>query len=147
MAGPSSLLAYFDCPAGASGDMVLGALVDAGWPVERLAVVVDALGLAGAVQVRAERVLRGPLAATRVQVLSQETDPSHRHLADIRALIAGSPLPELVRAKALSVFECLAEAEASVHGCSVDEVHFHEVGALDALVDIVGSVAGLAELG
>lgn len=146
MAAPSSRLAYFDCPAGASGDMVLGALVDAGWPIQRLAAVVEALGLAQAVRVRAEPVMRGPLAATRVHVEAQEPDPPPRHLGDIVTLIHASSLPEPVRDGATRVFTRLAEAEAAVHGSSIEQVHFHEVGALDALVDIVGAVAGLAEL-
>jgi hypothetical protein len=147
MAAPSSRLAYFDCPAGASGDMILGALVDAGWPIARLNAVVEALGLAQAVRVRAEPVLRGPLAATRVHVEAVEPDPPQRHLGDIVQLILASPLPEPVRELATLVFTRLAEAEAAVHGSTVETVHFHEVGALDAIVDIVGAVAGLAELG
>jgi hypothetical protein len=139
--------AYFDCPAGASGDMVLGALVDAGWPIERLADVVADLGLAGRAAVRAEPVRRGPLVATQVTGEDLDPDPPHRNLPDILALLDASRLPPTVATGASAVFTRLAEAEAAVHGVDLSEIHFHEVGALDTVVDVAGAVAGLAELG
>jgi hypothetical protein len=140
------MLAYFDCFAGASGDMILGALVDAGWPVQELATVAADLGLAAAVTVSAERVQRAALAATRVHVRPTEPAPPPRRLADIRALLDHSRLPAAVVADAGTVFDRLAQAEAAVHGIEPAEVHFHEVGALDAVIDVAGAVAGLHAL-
>jgi hypothetical protein len=141
------MITYLDLPAGLSGDMFLGCLVDAGWPIEALRSVVAALDLpAGSVQVRAEQVQRGPLRATLVHVDAAETT-QHRHLGDIRELIQRAALPPSVQAHAVATFTHLAEAEAKVHGEPVEHVHFHEVGALDAIVDIVGAAAGLHALG
>jgi pyridinium-3,5-bisthiocarboxylic acid mononucleotide nickel chelatase len=141
------MIAYLDLPAGLSGDMFLGCLVDAGWPVDALRETLDALALpVGAWDVRAEDVRRGPLRATLVQVEVAET-AQHRHLSDIRELIERAALPPSVQAHAIDTFTRLAEAEAKVHGEPVEHVHFHEVGALDAIIDIVGAAAGLHSLG
>lgn len=141
------MIAYLDLPAGLSGDMFLGCLVDAGWPIDALAATIEALRLpAGAVQVRAEQVQRGPLRATLVHVDASET-AQHRHLSDIRALIERASLAPWVQAHAIATFTRLAMAEAKVHGEPMEHVHFHEVGALDAIVDIVGAAAGLHRLG
>jgi hypothetical protein len=141
------MIAYLDLPAGLSGDMFLGCLVDAGWPVESLRAALEALGLpAGSWDVRAEQVLRGPIRATLVHVDVADTT-QHRHLSDIRTLLERSQVAPWVRAQALATFARLAVAEAKVHGEPVEHVHFHEVGALDAIVDIVGAAAGLHELG
>lgn len=141
------MIAYLDLPAGLSGDMFLGCLVDAGWPIDALAATIEALRLpAGAVQVRAEQVQRGPLRATLVHVDASET-AQHRHLSDIRALIERASLAPWVQAHAIATFTRLAMAEAKVHGEPVEQVHFHEVGALDAIVDIVAAAAGLHHLG
>lgn len=140
-------IAYLDTPSGISGDIFLGCLVDGGWPVERLRAVVDALRLpAGSWNVRAEDVMRGPLRATLVHVDVTEGD-AHRHLSDVRRIIEAGDLPHVVKTRAIAVFTRLAEAEAKVHGATVESIHFHEVGALDAIVDIVGVCAGLHELG
>jgi pyridinium-3,5-bisthiocarboxylic acid mononucleotide nickel chelatase len=142
-----STIAYFDCFSGASGDMILGALVDAGWPLADLEAVVVALGLAGECQVAAETVRRGAMRATQVHVdVVSHSNHHARHLGDILALIDGASLPDRVRAQASAVFRRLGEAEAHVHGIDVEAVHFHEVGAVDALVDVVGVAAGLAAL-
>lgn len=141
------MIAYLDLPAGLSGDMFLGCLVDAGWPIDGLRAVLDGLDLpAGSWQVRAEQVRRGPLRATLVHVDVAETT-QHRHLSDIRELIERSRLAPWVQAQAIATFARLAIAEAKVHGEPVEHVHFHEVGALDAIVDIVGAAAGLHALG
>lgn len=141
------MIAYLDLPAGLSGDMFLGCLVDAGWPIEALRSTVAALGLPdGSVQVYAEQVQRGPLRATLVHVDAAET-AQHRHLSDIRELIERSSLAPWVQAHAIATFARLAMAEARVHGEPVEQVHFHEVGALDAIVDMVGAAAGLHSLG
>jgi uncharacterized protein (TIGR00299 family) protein len=141
------MIAYLDLPAGLSGDMFLGCLVDAGWPIEDLAAAIDALALpAGSWQVRAEPVLRGPMRATLIHVDTADAT-QHRHLGDIRALIEGARLAPSVQAHAIATFTRLAMAEAKVHGEPVEHVHFHEVGALDAIIDIVGAAAGLHALG
>jgi uncharacterized protein (TIGR00299 family) protein len=135
---------WLDCSAGASGDMFLGALVDAGVDLAVLQDAVDALGVEP-IRLRTEPVTRGGLGATRVHV---EAPPSSatRTWSGVRALLTDAPLPADVRATALAVFGRLAVAEAQVHRVPVDDVHFHEVGALDALADIVGAAAGLHAL-
>lgn len=140
-----SRLAYFDCVSGISGDMALGALVDAGLDLEQLIAELRKLNVTGW-EVRATREVRYGVAGTRLLVHAPETT-THRHLSDIRQILAASALDADVRARALAVFQRLAEAEAAAHGTDVEAVHFHEVGALDAIVDIVGVVAGLKLLG
>lgn len=138
-------LAYFDCFAGASGDMILGALIHAGLSPDELRASLEALRLPGwTLNVR--RVVKRGLTATAVEVQNEEK-PVERKLADIEALIGNSGLPQADREKSLSIFRRLAEAEATVHGTTPGEVHFHEVGAVDAIVDIVGAVIGLRLLG
>lgn len=141
------MIAYLDLPSGISGDMFLGCLVDAGWPLAALQRTVEALALpAGSWSVAAETVMRGPLRATLVHVHATEGD-QHRHLADVARIISAADLADTVKERALAVFTRLAEAEATVHSATVEQVHFHEVGALDAIIDIVGVCAGLHELG
>ncbi|MCL5961527.1 MAG: nickel pincer cofactor biosynthesis protein LarC [Chloroflexi bacterium] len=143
-------LAYFDCFSGVSGDMTLGALLDAGLPLDVLRRELAKLGLEG-YEVEAEAVKVNGLRGTRAQVrLSKNetgTTSTHRHLPDIVAILESSALSSAVVEKARSVFLRLAEAEGRVHGISANEVHFHEAGALDAIVDVVGSVIGLEQLG
>jgi pyridinium-3,5-bisthiocarboxylic acid mononucleotide nickel chelatase len=141
------MIAFLDVPSGVSGDMLLGCLVDAGWPVDALRATIDKLKLPpGEWAVRAETVQKGLLRATQVEVLFDE-GRHNRRLTDVRAIIESSELPELVRTRAVAVFTRLANAEAKVHGTTVDQVHFHEVGAIDAIIDVVGVVAGLHGLG
>lgn len=136
-------LAYFDCFAGASGDMVLGAMVDAGLPLASLQAELAKLPLpTGAFQLRARRVERAGFAATKVDVDVREA-PRHRSPADVLGIIQRSRLPDADKQQATAVFRALAEAEAQVHGQAVEAVELHEVGAIDAVVDIVGAVAGL----
>jgi pyridinium-3,5-bisthiocarboxylic acid mononucleotide nickel chelatase len=139
-------VAYFDCPSGASGDMILGALVDAGVSVEALQAELVKLALPGW-RLSAREVRRGAFRATKVDVQLETVTHEHRHLADIVRILEASGLERAVVAGAVRVFRRLAEAEARVHGTSVDEVHFHEVGAVDAIVDVTGAVAGLRLLG
>jgi pyridinium-3,5-bisthiocarboxylic acid mononucleotide nickel chelatase len=141
-----SRVAYFDCASGASGDMVLGAVVDLGLPVETLRHDLDALALPG-YRLEARRVTRGGLAATQVEVVADPPASGHRHLHHILELLQASSLEPQVKENAGSLFRRLAEAEAAVHGTSVEKVHFHEVGALDSIVDIVGGVIALRWLG
>ncbi len=141
------MIAYLDMPSGISGDMFLGCLVDAGWPLSALEETVSRLQLpAGSWRLAQTHVMRGPLTATLLEVDAAEGD-HHRHLPDILAIIARADLPAAVKDRASAVFRRLAEAEAAVHGTTVDHIHFHEVGALDAIIDIVGVCAGLHALG
>lgn len=139
-------IAYFDCFSGISGDMTLGALVDAGVPIETLRAELAKLDLPG-YTLTSEKVQRGGISATKVNVILEQRKQPARQLADIKGIIDSSPLGEAVKRKSLAVFRRLAEAEAKVHGTTVEKVHFHEVGAVDAIVDIVGSVIGLEHLG
>ena len=138
-------IGWLDLAAGASGDMLLGALVDAGVPLEVLAAAVAALPVE-AVTLTTEAVTRHGLGATRVHVHAPASDV-HRTWADVRGILADAALPAPVRDGALAVFERLAVAEGRVHRVPADDVHFHEVGALDALADVVGVVAGFEHLG
>lgn len=137
---------YFDCFGGAAGDMILGALIDAGLPVEQLEEVAARLGLPG-VAVQAHKVQRAGLAATQVRVASTADAQPHRHLPDILEIIRRAGLSPAVTERACRVFTRLGEAEAAAHGIPIEQVHFHEVGAVDALVDIVGASAGIEALG
>jgi uncharacterized protein (TIGR00299 family) protein len=142
------VIGYLDCSSGVSGDKFLGALLDTGADGAFTAADLQTLvtRLAPEAGVRVERVTSHGLAAVSVRVEAVEP-PTHRHLADIRALISGAGLPDRVATQALAAFESLAEAEAAAHGTSVERVHFHEVGALDSIADIVGVCAGLEALG
>ncbi|MEW5899707.1 MAG: LarC family nickel insertion protein [Bacillota bacterium] len=139
-------IAYFDCFAGISGDMCLGALVAAGADFGRLKKELLKLPVEG-YQLRCEEKKWGGLAAVNffVDVLPEEQPV--RDLSDIERIIDGSSLAQKVKAKSKAVFRRLAEAEAFVHGTTPEHVHFHEVGAVDAIVDIVGTVLGLHLLG
>ncbi len=123
--------------------MLLGSLLDAGLALADLRAELDKLPLSG-YRLTAERQTRHGLSGHKLNVeLTAEDDQPHRRLSDVRALIAGSGLSPGVRERSLAVFERLARAEAQVHGTTVEDVHFHEVGAVDSLVDVVGFVAGL----
>ena len=139
------MIGWLDLSAGASGDMLLGALVDAGVPIEVLADAVAALPVEQ-VRLVSESVTRHGLGATRVHVHAPDS-PHHRTWTDVRGLLAEAGLAPAVRDGALAVFDRLAAAEGHVHRVSPEEVHFHEVGALDALADVVGVVAGFEHLG
>ena len=139
-------LAYFDCFSGISGDMTLGALVDAGVGIDALRAELAKLGLPG-YEIKSEKVMRAGLAATKVHVILNEQEQPARHLSDIRRIIEASTLSSSIKQKSIAIFVKLAEAEASVHGTTPDKVHFHEVGAVDAIVDIVGTIIGLDLLG
>lgn len=140
-------IAYFDCFNGASGDMILGALIDAGLSFERLCESLDGLRLDG-YDVSARKVTKQGFAATKFDVT---VDPAahhpHRRLSTIQKIIEHADLSDTVKDRALSVFRRLAEAEARAHGTTVESVHFHEVGAVDAIIDVVGAAIGLETLG
>ncbi|WP_419840724.1 nickel pincer cofactor biosynthesis protein LarC [Candidatus Poriferisodalis sp.] len=137
-------VAWFDPVSGIAGDMALGALLDAGADLDFVTAQLELLSLDGW-RLGSERVRRNGLAATRAIVDAPEGH-HHRRWRDIRELLVAAPLTDRVRQRALAVFEALATAEGQVHGMAADEVHFHEVGALDAIVDIVGVCAALESL-
>ncbi|MGY1821952.1 nickel pincer cofactor biosynthesis protein LarC [Geodermatophilus sp. SYSU D00079] len=139
------MIGWLDLAAGASGDLLLGALVDAGVPLEVPAAAVAALPVEP-VRLVPEQVSRHGLGATRVHVHAPPST-AHRTWADVRELLGGADLAPAVRAGALAVFERLAVAEGRVHRVAPDDVQFHEVGALDALADVVGVVAAFEHLG
>ena len=148
-------LAYLDCVGGLAGDMMLAALLDAGAPEQVLREVPGRLGLDG-VELRLERVERHGIGALHLDVLDHgqraESSPARlahppRSWVSIRDQLGAAELLESVRSRALSVLRRLAEAEGSIHGVSPEEVHFHELGAVDTLVDVVGAVTLLASLG
>ncbi|MEH2109968.1 nickel pincer cofactor biosynthesis protein LarC [Nostoc sp.] len=152
-------IAYLQCPTGISGDMCLGALVSLGVPVEYLIEKLNGLGIEQEYQLRAELVQRNGQQATKVHVdlvhdrhHHHDHDREHnhhhtRHLPEIEQMILKAGLPSRAEAWSLAVFRQLAVAEGAVHGISPEKVHFHEVGAIDAIVDIVGTCLGLDWLG
>jgi uncharacterized protein (TIGR00299 family) protein len=153
-------MVYFDCASGVSGDMVLGALVDLGLSIEALRQALAGLPLRG-YRIEAREVKRAGIRALKVDVVVEEAEHRHGHrhanghghsrvrrgLREVLDLIERSTLSPRVRDRATILFRRLAEAEAEAHATTVEEVHFHEVGAIDSIVDIVGSVYGLSELG
>lgn len=141
------MIAYLDTPSGISGDIFLGCLLDAGWSVERLQFAIAQLRLpSDEYAISAQTVMKGPLRATLADVQTTESH-AHRHLADIEKIIQQSDLPPGVKQNAIASFTRLADAEAKVHGTTRDKIHFHEVGAMDAIIDIVGTCSGIHELG
>jgi pyridinium-3,5-bisthiocarboxylic acid mononucleotide nickel chelatase len=139
-------LAYFDCPSGASGDMILGALVDAGAPFEALTRELAGLGVDG-YRLERHEVIKAGFRATKVDVALGPHEAGHRGLREILDILEGSRLAPTVQDMASRVFHRLAEAEARVHGTTPDRVHFHDVGAVDAIVDVTGACIGLHLLG
>jgi uncharacterized protein (TIGR00299 family) protein len=144
------IIAYFDCFSGISGDMTLGALVDLGLDSELLKNELAKLKLEG-YKISFDRTEKHGIAGTKIHVeLTNHADHDHHHsrnLNDICQLIEASDLSGDVKAKSIAIFVRLGEAEARVHGTTIDKVHFHEVGAVDSIVDIVGSVIGITALG
>jgi uncharacterized protein (TIGR00299 family) protein len=174
-------IAYLDCFSGISGDMLLGAMVDAGLPLEILEQTAASLNIG--VRLEARKVMRAGIAGTKVDIITSETSDhdhehthehghshhhghhhhehthdhahdhghshahEHRSLSTILAIIAAAPLEEAVKGRASAAFRLLGEAEAAIHSIPVEQVHFHEVGAVDTIVDIVCAVAGAAHLG
>ncbi len=139
-------IAYADCYSGISGDMFLAALLDAGLPLETLQDGIEKLNLPEKVELRLTETHKGALRAANLEVIVPHSH-THRHLSDILDILSNSGLPEQVKQKAARIFTLLAEAEARVHGEPVEHVHFHEVGALDSIVDVTGVVLGLDALG
>lgn len=144
-------IGYLECPTGIAGDMCLGALVDCGLPWQYLLDSLKSLGIEAEYQLSTEIVSRNGQSATKVYVNLQQHHHDHsdhhhhhaRHLPEIASLIQAASLPERVKRWSLSIFQQLAIAESAVHGIPPEQVHFHEVGATDAIVDIVGTCIGL----
>jgi uncharacterized protein (TIGR00299 family) protein len=144
-AGSTKTVAWFHCFAGIAGDMALGALLNAGADVKEVRLLLDRLSLPGW-ELEVEDSLRGGVACTRALVRASE-DGSDRTYAHIVELITQAALPRRVTERALAVFGRLAEVESALHRHPIDQVHFHEVGGHDAIIDIVGTVAALEVLG
>ncbi len=138
-------MAYFDCACGISGDMTLAALVDAGVELDALNAAVGSLGLPGC-RLRAEQVKKNGFRASQITVEYQH-EHTHRNLRDILAMIDRGRLSPRQKELAGRIFARLAEAEAKVHGTTVEQVHFHEVGAADSIADVVGAAVGWDLLG
>jgi uncharacterized protein (TIGR00299 family) protein len=135
-------IAYLDCFAGVSGDMVLGALLDIGLPAEVLDAGWRQLGLKG-VEVKHERVQRGGMMGQQIEVRDQGKQ-TIKNYGEMRKTIADSTLPKGIKELGLKILHRLAQAEAAIHGVKVDEVHFHEIGGIDTIVDAVGVALGIA---
>lgn len=140
-----SRLAYVDCVGGMAGDMLLGALLDAGADADLVRSGLSRLGVEG-LELRVGRTRRGPLDAARVEVQAPPAQP-HRGLREVGELVEGARLPPRARERALTTFDRLAVAEGRVHGIAPDEVIFHEVGAADAVADVCGVALALESLG
>ena len=136
---------YFDCFAGASGNMILGALIGLGVDRDELVAEISKLGLTG-YEIKVERVDRSGISSIHVDVIVPE-EKAHRHLRHILEIVNNSELSDGVKARMNAIFTRLAEAEAKVHGTDVEKVHFHEVGAMDAIIDVAGACIGFEMLG
>ncbi|HWP42580.1 MAG TPA: nickel pincer cofactor biosynthesis protein LarC [Blastocatellia bacterium] len=137
---------YFDCFAGVSGDMIIGALIDLGVDFEALRNELARLKLTG-YEIETSRVTRSAISSIKFDVACDASEQPARSLADIREIIAGSDLKDTVKARSIRVFERLAEAEAKAHATTIERVHFHEVGAVDSIIDVVGAMIALDMLG
>jgi uncharacterized protein (TIGR00299 family) protein len=139
-------IAYLDCRSGVSGDMLLGAFCDANLPLETIKQGLAALPISGydiQLSACADQGIRG----SHIDVVADENQQESRHFADIAAMLYSSSLAPQVRDRAVAIFRTLGEAEAAIHGVKLEEIHFHEVGAIDSIVDIVGTVIALDALG
>jgi len=139
-------IAYFDCFSGASGDMILGSLIDAGLSPKRLREELKKLRIP-TVHLRAKKVLKGGISATQVMVEGEGEKRSHRNLKEILRIVERSGVEAEVKEKSKEIFKRIVSVEAKIHQTPMEEVHFHELGGLDSIVDIVGSVWGIRQLG
>ena len=137
---------YFDCFAGISGDMIVGAQLDLGVDIESLRDQLSSLGLSG-YEISSSPVRRNAIAATKFEVVVHQQQQPARTLADIRSIVIESNLSEAVKSRSIAIFERLADAEAKVHGTTAEKIHFHEVGAVDSIIDTVGAMIGFELLG
>jgi uncharacterized protein (TIGR00299 family) protein len=138
-------IVYLDCFSGISGDMFLGALLDAGLPLDQLEEGLSSLPLHG-YRIETRREARRQIFGTRFSVAVEEGQHAHRDLKMIRTIIQKADLPETVREKSIGIFESLARVEGEIHHRPAEQVHFHEVGAVDSIIDIVGTIYGLEYL-
>ncbi|MGE5222027.1 MAG: LarC family nickel insertion protein, partial [Omnitrophica WOR_2 bacterium] len=134
-------IAYFDCIAGASGDMILGALLDAGIPLQKLQEQLSLLRLEG-FELKTRRVMKNGLSATQAEVIVADHVPE-RHLPELVEIIQASELASSIKEQAVAIFQRLGQVEANIHGISLEQVHLHELGGLDTIVDVAGALAGL----
>ena len=139
-------IAYFDCFSGCSGDMIIGSLLDAGLDLEVLKKGLDGLNISG-YQLMAEKVKRSSIVATKFTVITDKTEHQHRSLSDILKIIDASRFSDNVKKKSSAIFQILGEVEAKIHGVGIEDIHFHELGAVDSIVDIIGTVFALEVLG
>ncbi|MFO8163215.1 MAG: nickel pincer cofactor biosynthesis protein LarC [Thermodesulfobacteriota bacterium] len=139
-------IAYLDCFSGVSGDMLVGSLLDAGLSIEELEKILSGLNVNG-YKISAEKEGRNNIFGTKFSVSLQEEDQQARYLKDIKKIIRNSEIPLAIVETCISIFEKLAKTESEIHHISPDEIHFHEVGAIDSIIDIVASVAGIYLLG
>ncbi len=142
----SQRIAYLDCHSGVSGDMLLGAFLDAGLALETLQAMLKSLPIEG-YELKLTAFRDHGITGSRFEVILAEQDQPTRSFTDIVALLSNSTLSQWVCDTAIAIFRTLGEAEAEIHGVSLEEVHFHEVGAVDAIVDIVGNVSAIEALG
>ena len=139
-------IGYFDCFSGASGDMILGSLIDAGVSPGRLREEINKINLPG-IRLKIKKVLKNGIAGTQVIVEGEERDKSHRNLKEMERIINRSSVESKVKEKSKEILRRIASVEATIHRKATEEVHFHELGGLDSIVDIVGSVWGLGQIG
>ncbi|MCK8824098.1 nickel pincer cofactor biosynthesis protein LarC [Fuchsiella alkaliacetigena] len=139
-------IAYFHIFSGISGNMILGALLDAGLELSNLAAELKKLGLKN-YTLEVEKTVKKGVSGSYVEVKTAEDNSPARDLADIRKIITTSQLDDTIQEQSLKIFQRLAEAEAKIHNTTPEEIHFHEVGAIDAIIDIVGAVIGIQHLG
>lgn len=139
-------IALLDCFAGISGDMTLGSLIDAGVPLEYLNSEIGKLGLKD-FEIKAEKTQRHHISATKAKVTFDEKNQPERKYLSIKSMIENSGLSKMVKNKSLQAFKILGEAEAKIHDKNLNDIHFHEVGAVDSIIDLVGSIIGFEYLG
>jgi len=137
-------IAYFDCIGGASGDMLLGALIDAGASLVVVRSAIERLRLPEC-EVHTERVMKGALSALQATVKTPRKE-THRHYTDLVAIVTSADLPEAIKAKALAILQRVGEVEASIHSEPLESIHLHELGGDDTLIDLVGTLLALADL-
>jgi len=145
--GLSMKILYCDCFSGISGDMFLSSMIDAGYPLDKLQETFNSLQIPEYKQVTFQKVMKGVIQAGQIHLDFSAESHHHRHYSDIRTFLINSALPQSVKEKSLRIFQKIAEAESSVHGVAIEEVHFHEVGAVDSILDIVGAAAALDYFG
>lgn len=139
-------IGYFDCFSGASGDMILGALIDVGLSQKKLKEELDKLNIP-TVQVKVKKINKAGILATKVNIEGRKEEKHHRNLKEIIEIVEKSYIASEVKEKSIDIFKRIAQAEAKIHGLPVEEIHFHEIGGLDSVVDVVFSVWGVHELG